>query len=650
MRIFASGTGLPPFMTSLQAMRTGLGAMLSRPRAIRSSLMRMVFILVIPVWLGFALVVYGFYTHERDNIAHNTIATARALTSAVDRDLIGTTVAAQILAQSPLLQSGDFEGFHRLASTVIPLVFGNNFVLAVRSGQQLLNTLRPFGSPLPIHGTPENQRLVFETGQPVISNLFIGRVSGKPVVTLDVPVFVQGEVKYTLSVGLLPERLTALLLRQKLPPDWITVILDASGTIVARTHAADQYIGKKGSARTWAAIGKSDAGVVRSTTVDGVAVYSAFSRSSVSNWTVAIGIPVSELSSRLNAYLLIGGGVALCIMLIGLAAAAYQSSHIARAVQALIPPALALGRGEVPQIPQLRVKEANDVADALTSASQFIQARTTERDQAERKEEQAQVVARMMDEFVATVSHELRTPLTSIAGSLGLLTGGVAGKLPDKALRLVSIAHSNALRLVRLINDILDIGKIESGHMTFHFEPVDLHDAVNQSIEANVPFAQGHGVTIRLGLASKECVVRADPDRLIQVVTNLLSNAIKFSPKGAEVLVTIERRGDMGQVLVRDRGPGIPEEFKPHVFEKFAQAETGSTRQKGGSGLGLNIVANIVAQHGGTVGFKEPITGGTTFHIEIPLWNDKSVAPARDPGDGAEVATSAGGNNGDKTF
>lgn len=626
-------------MISMQATRTAVGAILSRPRAIRSSLMRMVLMLVIPVWIGFAAVVYTFYIHERDNIADNTIATARALTSAVDRDLIGTMVAVQILAQSPLLQAGDFAAFHHLAGSVIPLVFGSNLVLAERSGQQILNTLRPFGSVLPLHGTPENQKRVFEGGKPVISDVFVGHVTGKPVVTLDVPVFVNGQIKYTLAVGLLPERLTALLLRQKLPPDWIAVILDASGTIVARTHAPDQFIGKLGSSRLRAALAKSNAGVVRSVTVEGIPVYTAFDRSSVSGWTVAIGIPVAELSSRLNSYLLIGSGGALVIMLMGLAAAAYQSDYIARAIQALIPPAVALGRGEVPVVPQLRVKEANDVAQALANASQFIQARTRERDQAERKEERAQHVTNMMDEFVANVSHELRTPLTSIAGSLGLLTGGVAGKLPDKALRLVSIAHSNALRLVRLINDILDIGKIESGNMTFHFQPVDLHDAVSQSIEANLPFAQVHGATIRLGHASKDCVVRADADRLIQVVTNLLSNAIKFSPKGGEVLVMIEQRADMGQVVVRDHGPGIPDAFKPHVFEKFAQAETGSTRKKGGSGLGLNIVANIVEQHGGTVGFREPLTGGTIFHVEIPLWHDVASGAADAVDDAEPVAT-----------
>ncbi|HUD89283.1 MAG TPA: ATP-binding protein, partial [Xanthobacteraceae bacterium] len=207
---------------------------------------------------------------------------------------------------------------------------------------------------------------------------------------------------------------------------------------------------------------------------------------------------------------------------------------------------------------------------------------------------------RLKDEFVSTVSHELRTPLTSISGSLGLLMGNAAGTMPDSVRRLVAIANTNSQRLVRLINDILDIEKMEAGRVVFNFSRVEVRPLVAQAIEANRGFAEGYGVRVRLedARAAGAADVRADPDRLLQVVTNLLSNAIKFSPARDEVVVAVEKGTDMVRLTVRDRGPGIPVDFKPLIFEKFAQADAGDARQKGGTGLGLSIVKQIVDRLG----------------------------------------------------
>ncbi len=230
---------------------------------------------------------------------------------------------------------------------------------------------------------------------------------------------------------------------------------------------------------------------------------------------------------------------------------------------------------------------------------------------------------RLKDEFVSTVSHELRTPLTSISGSLGLLMGNAAGNLPDSARRLVAIAHTNSQRLVRLINDILDIEKMEAGRVVFNFSRVEVRPLVAQAIEDNRGFAEGYGVRVRLEdtLTAGAADVRADPDRLLQVVTNLLSNAIKFSPANNEVVVAVEKGIDMVRLTVRDHGPGIPVDFKPLIFEKFAQADAGDARQKGGTGLGLSIVKQIVDRLSGEVGFADAPGGGTIFHVQLPCWD-----------------------------
>ena len=226
-------------------------------------------------------------------------------------------------------------------------------------------------------------------------------------------------------------------------------------------------------------------------------------------------------------------------------------------------------------------------------------------------------MAQSQDEFVSTVSHELRTPLTSISASLGLLVGNAVGDLPPTAARLVTIAHTNSQRLVRLVNDILDIEKVESGQVTFNLEPVEVRSLVEQAIEANREFAEGYGVKLRFDESSSH-KVRADSDRLMQVVTNLLSNAIKFSPPDADVVVAVENAGENVRITVRDHGPGISNDFRSRIFEKFAQADASTQRQKGGTGLGLSIVKQIVLRLGGEVGFSDAPGGGTIFYVDLP--------------------------------
>jgi PAS domain S-box-containing protein len=237
-------------------------------------------------------------------------------------------------------------------------------------------------------------------------------------------------------------------------------------------------------------------------------------------------------------------------------------------------------------------------------------------------------VEMLKNEFVATVSHELRTPLTSIAGALGLLVGNAGGALPAPAVRLITIAHANCQRLVRLVNSILAMEKIESGKVVFVLQRVDLHAVVKEAIEANQAYAEAHGVRMRLDAASATGEIRADPDWLAQIMTNLLSNAIKFSPPGEEVVVTIEKRGGTVRISVRDHGRGIPDAFKHRIFEKFAQADVSDARQKGGTGLGLSIVKQLVTRMGGQVDFGDAPGGGAIFHVELPGWEEDIEAPA----------------------
>lgn len=234
-------------------------------------------------------------------------------------------------------------------------------------------------------------------------------------------------------------------------------------------------------------------------------------------------------------------------------------------------------------------------------------------------------IDQMKNEFISVVSHELRTPLTSILGSLGLIAGGVAGELPTQAKTMIDIAMRNSERLVNLINDILDIEKIESGKMEFKLKPIELMPLVEQAIEANRPYGERLGVTFMLGNTLPGVRSNVDSDRLMQVFANLLSNAAKFSPPHGEVVISVSRHHNGIRVAVTDQGPGIPEEFRSRIFQKFAQADTSTTREISGTGLGLSICKAIVKKLGGEIDFETEINGGTTFYFDLPEWHEEQV-------------------------
>jgi len=239
---------------------------------------------------------------------------------------------------------------------------------------------------------------------------------------------------------------------------------------------------------------------------------------------------------------------------------------------------------------------------------------------------------RLKDEFISTVSHELRTPLTSIRGALGLLSSGILGELNEKASNLLRIATSNSDRLVRLINDILDLERIQSGRAPITFRPVQLSQIVQQAIEGMAPVADAAGVQLLHDTTQVE--ISGDLDRLLQVMTNLLSNAVKFSPPNASVSVMI-RPGPTGVTLsVIDHGRGIPADKLETIFGRFQQVDASDSRQKGGSGLGLAICRTIVQQHSGRIWAERNPVRGSTFRVFLPY---QQLPAAPEPGSGLEA-------------
>ena len=250
------------------------------------------------------------------------------------------------------------------------------------------------------------------------------------------------------------------------------------------------------------------------------------------------------------------------------------------------------------------VNEADDVVSVIAQCRDITQQLEAER---------------VKKEFTSTLSHELRTPLTSIIGSLQLINTGMFGTLDQDAAELALVAERNAQRLLDLINDILDLERIDSGRLSLNAEDVSLDELLQESLVLNRAYAERFGVRLKLRAEPPKVVVHADRRRLLQVMTNLISNAAKFSPEGGNVEVSASYADARVQVSVEDRGPGIPQEFRSRIFGRFAQADSALTRKKGGTGLGLAICKRLIELMGGEIWYADREGGGTSFHFRLPM-------------------------------
>ncbi|WP_050521801.1 sensor histidine kinase [Pseudorhodobacter wandonensis] len=226
--------------------------------------------------------------------------------------------------------------------------------------------------------------------------------------------------------------------------------------------------------------------------------------------------------------------------------------------------------------------------------------------------------------FLATVSHELRTPLTSIIGSLELINNDKLGLLPLGLKPLISIATRNGKRLAVLIEDLLDMQKLEAGEVVFHLKPINANDLVYEAIKATSGYASKLGIYVTTEPCEEACQITGDHNRLIQVMANLLSNALKFSYEGGTVKVRVENLGGRIRISVQDEGLGIPNGAKDCVFGKFSQVDSSDVRKAGGTGLGLNISKQIVERHNATIDYVSALGVGSTFFIEFDQLTNES--------------------------
>ena len=233
--------------------------------------------------------------------------------------------------------------------------------------------------------------------------------------------------------------------------------------------------------------------------------------------------------------------------------------------------------------------------------------------------QQAEAASQAKSDFLSTVSHELRTPLTSIQGALDIVRMTAKDQIPEQSAQLIEIAANNTRRLKALIDDLLDLQRMEQGLMEFKMERLDLRPIIREAIEANKSYLDAYGITAKTDLPETPCYADADQKRLLQVMANLLSNAAKFSDRGKSVDVALRTKGPNILITVQDHGIGIPPGSEEKVFGRFSQVDSAATRARGGSGLGLNITQEILEAHGGSVRYESTLGHGTTFIVTLPL-------------------------------
>lgn len=328
---------------------------------------------VLPMLALIAFIVVDDYRHDRDQLIRKSILTTRAVARTVDKDMESVKTGLHALASSSYLRSGNLAAFHGQAKGLLDELNANNIYLADMQGQLLLHTHHPHGAPLPIAGNLADVQNVFVTGDSVVSDLFMGPVVGRLLVAVVVPVWANNKIVYALSATMYPERLSEILKNQGLPPDWIIAIYDSSGRFIARSHGIDKLLGKHGSSEFLADIASQQEGAMENKTVDGTPVIGVFSKSKVSDWAVAIGIPTGQLTAGLWKRVGMIAMITFFILFSTLMLARALGGKIARSIRALIEPALALGRNEKVQVEALYLREADEVGKAIQRAADILE-------------------------------------------------------------------------------------------------------------------------------------------------------------------------------------------------------------------------------------------------------------------------------------
>jgi signal transduction histidine kinase/ActR/RegA family two-component response regulator len=599
---------------------------------IRAYLLIFALAILLPMIAFAVIAVIAFDRQKRAAVERGGVETARALMSAVDRELAGSVTTLRALATTRSLERGDLAAFHEDARRLLAGQPGwVTIILIAPSGTRVIDATIPFGQPLPPLREGETVEEVVRTAGPAIGPVTYSPLRRVYAVPVRVPVMRNGAVAYVLTGVVETSAIGALLGRQKLPPDWVGTVFDAKDNVAARTRGPEEFVGRPISTEFRRLLATSREGWAITHTLEGAPVYTAYSRSPATGWGVGLGIPAVAIDAplRRSLWTVAGGGAALLVA--SVAASILVGRRIARPITALSTAARTFDEpGETPfAVPRQGPAEVVAAARAFVEGRALLRARDAERDAAERERArllqseqkaraEAEAANRAKDEFLAVLSHELRTPLNAVYGWARMLHD--VTRDPATMRRGLEAIERNASAQVRLVEDLLDVSRIVTGQMRLDVRAVDLPAVINAALDSVRPAAQAKDIRLDSHQDPGVGPVAGDPDRLQQVVWNLAVNAVKFTPAGGRVRVVLRRAGNTAEIEVSDTGRGIGADMLPHVFDRFRQADSTTTRAHGGLGLGLALARHLVELHGGTVKAASPGPDqGATFTVTLPM-------------------------------
>ncbi len=600
-----------------------------RHLSIRSHLILLVVAALLPVLVFAGIMFWQHVELQRATVDQGMRDTARALSLAVDREIGQVREVLETLAASPYLDSQDFKAFYELSSRAAKEHNNSPIVLLDRSGQEITNTLRPFGVPLPSavqhakeppaddidhlpQGTPETVQQVIDSGEPVVTDLFMGIVSKRPTVSIAVPVIRDGHVIYVLNMGIMPHNLTALLVEGKFPSDWYAVIVDKKGLIISRQPDPERFVGRPlTSLRDL--VGYVDEGWGAGRTREGIDVYRSFVRSKYTGWTVSVGAPQASVDAPVSRSIRILGFGASALAFVAFGIAVILGKRISAPLISLARSAEAIQDGRKVEI------EPSSVREVVELHSELIRS-VTERQKLEEQLRQAQKIE-AIGTLAGGIAHDFNNTLNIIQAYAMLISKQASGdEHIIESTKVISDEVQRGAAVVRQLMTIARKTEVSLGRTDLNQLILTVSNLIRQTFPKTIE--------LELKLDRTLNPVLADSNQITQAILNLCLNARDAMPQGGHLTLATELLGpDVSQmrraelspkphvcIAVTDSGSGMEEAVRSRVFEPFF-----TTKAIGeGTGLGLAMVYGIAKNHTGTVHIESELGAGTTVQLYLP--------------------------------
>ena len=576
---------------------------------LRSAVAALVLVIVGPLTIVGGIGIERARSRLIANLNRQNISTVRAISVAVDQEIQGAEATLNVLGELHAFDTPDIPAFESLAARLLPYQPNWSAIMLTDAEGILIDGVpdKNDGGAAVGAGYASWSRATAARNVPLVSDLFSLPDMPGHFVIVSVPVARNGKVAFVLGARVRSEAFSAILRRQAAAPNGSVGLVDPHGVVIARTKDEDKFVGTSVTPEFIKQLAAEKEGSWKPTARDGTVNYSSFSTSPRTGLVVALGAPATDVEEPIRRLVMYLSGFWLLIIGSGAVLGFFLGGAIVKSLRIASKAALALSRDDDVTTKRSRIAEIDDLATGLRAASETLKAHNRERDEA----------ARIKDEFLMTVSHELRTPLTAIVGWARMLSTGQIREA--QRAHAISAVERNANALHQLVNDLLDVSRIVSGNLRLETQPVMLADVVSAAVDSVRPAIEAKNISVVVDV-DKAAAVRGDAGRLQQVVWNLLANAARFTPGGGRIDIGVRRTNNDAVITVRDSGTGIAPNFITHVFDRFRQAESGTTRAHGGLGLGLAIVRHLVELHGGTVSVANNTPHpGATFTVVLPL-------------------------------